>query len=81
MQFYYLSLTRELCGYYVLFKAPNAGVVRAYAAKYYGRIWCSVYTQEELESIYNGYSDNSLQRYPIIVNINNAEILYDEEDI
>lgn len=81
MQFYYLSLARELCGYYVLFKAPNAGVVRAYAAKYYGRIWCSVYTQEELERIYNGYSDTSLQRYPIIVNINNAEVLYDEEDI
>ena len=77
MQFYYLSLARELCGYYVLFKAPNAGVVRAYADKYYGRIWCSVYTHEELESIYNGYSDNS----PIIVNINNAEVLYDEEDI
>ena len=77
MQFYYLSLARELCGYYVLFKAPNAGVVRAYAAKYYGRIWCSVYTPEELESIYNGYSD----RYPFIVNISNAEILYDEEDI
>ena len=49
MKRFYLSLTRGLVGYYVLFEAPNEDVVRKHAAKYFGRIWCSVYSGDYFE--------------------------------
>lgn len=44
---YYISLVHELIGYFVVVIAPSELCVRQYAAKYYGRLWCSVYTEKE----------------------------------
>ena len=46
---YYISLVRGLTGYYVKVLATDIEVVRGYAAKYYGKLWCSVYTEHDLE--------------------------------
>ena len=46
MHRYYLSLTRGLIGYYVLFEAPDEATVRRHAAEYFGRMWCSVYSED-----------------------------------
>ena len=46
MHRYYLSLTRGLLGYYVLFEAPDEATVRRHAAEYFGRMWCSVYSED-----------------------------------
>ena len=35
---YYLSLTRGLIGYYVLFEAPDEWTVRRHASEYFGRL-------------------------------------------
>jgi hypothetical protein len=44
LKVYYLSLTRGLKGYYVMFKAESEEVVRSHALKYFGELWCSIYT-------------------------------------
>lgn len=46
MGIYYLSLVRGLSGYYVKFKATSAEVVSRHAAEYFGRMWCSVYSED-----------------------------------
>ena len=48
---YYISLTRGLTGYYVQVEADNESIVREYAGNYYGRLWCSVYEQEDLQEL------------------------------
>lgn len=45
MNTYYLSLVRGLTGYYVKFTAPDEETVREHAAMYFGKMWCSVYTE------------------------------------
>ena len=45
MNRYYVSLCRGLMGYYVQFLAPDEETVRRHAAEYFGRMWCSVYTE------------------------------------
>ena len=44
MQTYYVSLVNGLNGYYVKFEAASEDLVRDYAVKYFGRLWCEVYT-------------------------------------
>ena len=44
MKIYYLSLCRGLVGYYVKFVASSEAVVRRHAELYFGKLWCSVYT-------------------------------------
>lgn len=48
---FYVSLVRGLLGYFVLFQSPNEDWVRDYCAKYFGKIWCSIYTPEQLVSM------------------------------
>jgi hypothetical protein len=57
MKKYYISLAQNLCGYYVLAMAEKEKDVRQWANKTLGRMWCSIYTQEELEK--SGYFDMS----------------------
>lgn len=45
METYYLSLVRGLIGYYVKFKAPSSAAVSCHAATYFGKMWCSVYSE------------------------------------
>ena len=45
MKTFYLSLCRGLVGYYVKFEAKSEDVVSRHAAKYFGGIWCNVYTE------------------------------------
>lgn len=42
---YYISLCRGLIGYYVAVDATDEEVVRTHAMRYFGRMWCSVYTK------------------------------------
>lgn len=46
MKKFYVSLVRGLLGYYVVFEAPDEMTVRKHVAEYFGRLWCSVYTEE-----------------------------------
>lgn len=48
MKVYYASLVRGLIGYYVKFYAQDEMVVRRHLGLYFGRMWCSVYTEEQL---------------------------------
>lgn len=41
----YLSLCRGLVGHYVLFHAKDQEVVRRHATRYFGQIWCDVYSE------------------------------------
>ena len=52
MHTYYASLVHGLIGYYVKFRAPSEEIVRMHLLKYFGRMWCSVYTQDELANKY-----------------------------
>lgn len=56
MQTYYASLVRGLVGYYVKFKAPSEEVVRVHLATYFGRMWCSVYTPEDMLRLKGQYT-------------------------
>ena len=58
MHTYYASLVRGLRGYYVKFKAPSEEIVRMHLSKYFGRMWCSVYTQDEIIEIANKHAVN-----------------------
>jgi len=51
MKVYYLSLVRGLVGYYVKFVSTSMEIVREHAYKYFGRMWCSVYTKEQVDDI------------------------------
>lgn len=48
---YYVSLVQGLNGYYVKFVAKNEMQVRSYAAEYFGKLWCSVYTEPYFREI------------------------------
>ena len=44
MKTFYISLCRGLSGYYVKVTAKSEDVVRQYATRYYGQLWCNIYT-------------------------------------
>lgn len=67
---YYISLCRGLIGYYVAVDATDMEVVRMHAAKYFGNIWCSVYTSP--------YSSNGVKF--TIINEDNPIVLGDCPD-
>ena len=48
---FYITLVRELSGCCLMAVAPNEGMVRAYAAKYLGKMWCSVYDIKPRERV------------------------------
>jgi len=50
MNTYYVSLVRSLMHYYVKFKARDIDHVRTHVHKYYGRLWCSIYSETEMDS-------------------------------
>jgi hypothetical protein len=50
---YYVTLVRSLTGLCVKFRAPNEAVVRQHCALYYGKLWCSVYTERPSEAVIN----------------------------
>lgn len=65
---FYVSLVRGLQGYYVKFLAPDEITVRQYAAKYFGRLWCSVYDPRDLRQIIERYGATVINsEQPIIV--------------
>ena len=66
---YYVSLVQSLNGYYVWFRAENEEVVRRHVSKYYGRLWCGTYTQEQ----YDAMRFNKLL-------VNNAPIILPDKD-
>ena len=72
MSTYYASLVRGLYGYYVKFKAPSEEIVRKHLAKYFGRIWCSVYTPDDMLRLKGKYTTN-------VINEDNPIILETEE--
>lgn len=71
MNIYYLSLCRGLVGYYVKFQAESEDVVREHAAMYFGRMWCTIYTEAYFREVL-------CRRYPKasrVVNRNNPIVL------
>ena len=56
MKIYYVSLVRGLVGYYVKFLAPSETIVRMHLAKYFGRLWCSIYSWTDLEKLKTQYN-------------------------
>ena len=58
MHTYYASLIRGLTGYYVKFRAPAEEIVRMHLSKYFGRMWWSVYTPDEIVELANKYTVN-----------------------
>lgn len=74
MKTFYLSLCRGLVGYYVKFEAVSEEAVRQHAYKYFGSMWCSVYTEAYFMEILR-------KRYPKatrVVNRDHPIILTDE---
>ena len=75
MKTFYLSLCRGLSGYYVVFKAESEEAVRSHAVKYFGQIWCSIYSEAYFREILR-------KRYPTatrIVNRDRPIVLHDSE--
>ena len=58
MYTYYVSLVRGLTGYYVKFRAPAEEIVRKHLSKYFERMWCSIYTPDEIVELANKYTVN-----------------------
>ena len=56
MQNFYVSLVRDLLGYYILFEAESASAVRKYLEREYLRNgeyrlpWCAVYSEEQFRA-------------------------------
>lgn len=75
MKTFYLSLCRGLTGYYVRVEAPSEDAVRRHAIKYFGQMWCSIYT--------DGYFHEVLRkRYPTsskVINNRKPIVLTNEE--
>lgn len=65
MKVYYLSLVRGLVGYYVKFVSTSMEIVREHAQKYFGRLWCSVYTKEQFDDI--------IRKFPVRVTVINED--------
>lgn len=49
MKKFYVSLVRGLFGYYIVFEAPNSDIVYKHLEEYFGRLWCSVYSEESFK--------------------------------
>jgi len=47
---YYVSLVRSLFGYYLKFNAYSEEIVRRHLLEYYGKLWCSIYSEQEFKS-------------------------------
>lgn len=67
METYYVSLVRGLVGYYVKFNSISMELVRDHACKYFGRMWCSVYSEKELERIKSSHNIKIVNDSPIIL--------------
>ena len=71
MKTYFLSLTRGLVGYHVKFQAPSEEAVRKHAERYFGQMWCTIYTEayfyEVLRRRYPKASRVVNGRYPIVL--------------
>jgi len=52
---FYISLVRELHGYYVKVIASNEDVVREHCMEYYGKLWCSVYNEANFLDVKEKY--------------------------
>lgn len=50
MENYYVSLVKGLQGNYVKFLACNEEVVRDYCLQYMGKMWCSIYTESQINN-------------------------------
>ena len=57
---FYVSLVRGLMGYYVVFEAEDEMTVRNHVAAYFGRLWCSVYTEADFNQRIVGKYDYKL---------------------
>lgn len=80
MNTYYISLVRGLQGCYVKVIADCVETVRLHCKEYYGRLWCSVYSEEEFETIVNKiYKINGVEfpKYYSVINENNPIELND----
>lgn len=66
MKTYYLSLCRGLTGYYVKIEAESEEAVRNHAEKYFGLLWCNIYTEAYFMEILR-------RRYPKATKIVNKE--------
>lgn len=64
MNKYYISLCRGLMGHYVLVLAPDEETVRKHAEEYFGRLWCSIYTEAYFREILR-------RRYPTATKVVN----------
>jgi len=47
---YYVSLVNSLFGYYLKFNAYSEEIVREHLLEYYGKLWCSIYSEQEFKS-------------------------------
>ena len=47
---YYVSLVYSLFGYYLKFNACSEEIVRGHLLEYYGKLWCSIYSEQEFKS-------------------------------
>jgi hypothetical protein len=57
---FFISLCRGLVGYYVKVIAYDEATVRRHAAEYFGRLWCSVYSEAYLyEILRKRFPDNT----------------------
>ena len=70
---YYVSLVRGLVGNYVKFVAESEGQVRTHLDKYYGRLWCSVYTPYEMETNKRKFEGTK------VINERNPVVLFDAD--
>lgn len=70
MKKFYVSLTRGLLGYYVVFEAPDERTVRLHVLQYFGRMWCTVYTEEVFSTSIVGKYPTRLvnEDEPIVLN-------------
>ena len=67
MKEYYVSLCRELVGYYVKFLAPSEEIVREHCVMYFGKLWCYVYTNDTTIKEYNGVVINENDPIRLVV--------------
>ena len=59
MNDYYISLGTPLHGIYVRQTAESEDVVRIWASENLGKVWCSIYSEEELKVHYEkGWVDH-----------------------
>jgi len=76
---YYTSLCRGLVGYYVAFDAPSEDMVREHLQMYFGRMWCSVYTQEQLDQAASNFAKHGILFGNHVINADNPIVLEEAE--